>query len=311
MKTLSLSHYTLACTAIALLAGCGGGSATVGAVPMMPASYDALTHHKTFRYTGNRQSFIVPEGVKRLTIVARGGMGAASDSSGGGGRVGRVSAIIPVTPGEQLFVFVGGPGSKQAGGFNGGGNGGTGSYCECTGFGGGGASDVRQGGYKVADRILVAGGGGGDGANGDETADLGGTGGPGGGTIAGRGSAGSGDSPGGGGGGGTQESGGAGGKGGSSYGNGIAGSLGAAGDGGGGYSSYGTGGGGGGGGGGYYGGGGGGAGDNSYSSGGDPEAGGGGGGGSSYIERDAIGYRFWRGWKGDTPTGLVVFSWGG
>ena len=309
MKVLSLSHYALAGMAIAMLAGCGGGSGATGSVPLAPASYDVFSNHKTFRYTGNRQSFIVPEGVKRLKIVARGGMGAAPESSGGSG-VGRVSATIPVTPGEELYIFVGGAGSKQAGGFNGGGDGGTGNYCECNGYGGGGASDVREGGYAVGDRVLVAGGGGGNGANGDETADVGGPGGPGGGFVAGRGSDGSGDEPGGGGGGGTRSTGGAGGTGGGSDGNGIAGSLGVGGDGGGGYSSSYSGGGGGGGGGGYYGGGGGGAGDGSYSSSGDPEAGGGGGGGSSYIEPNFIQYRFWRGWKADTPTGLVVFSWG-
>jgi hypothetical protein len=309
MKTLTLSRYALAGTVVALLAGCGGGSAT-STVPALPPSNDALSHNKTFLYTGNRQSFIVPTGIKRITIVARGGMGAGP---AGGGRVGRVYAIIPVTPGEQLYVFVGGAASGQAGGFNGGGNGGAGTYCDCTGYGGGGASDVRTGGYKLTNRILVAGGGGGNGANGDESSDTGGSGGKGGGSIGGSGGAGSGDGgPGGGGVGGTQSYGGAGGAGGSgSYGNGgsgIAGSLGVGGDGGGGSGST-TGAGGGGGAGGYYGGGGGGAGAGSYSTYEDDEAGGGGGGGPSYIETSAIKYHVWQGWKGKTPAGLVVFSW--
>ncbi|HXO18126.1 MAG TPA: hypothetical protein VN909_08140, partial [Candidatus Dormibacteraeota bacterium] len=224
-----MSRYALAGTVIAVLAGCGGGGAVnaVSTVPAVPAGYDVLTQHKTFRYTGSRQSFIVPAGVKKLTVVARGGMGAGPASSGGG-RMGRVFAIIPVTPGEQLYVFVGGAGSGQAGGFNGGGNGGPGAYCDCTGYAGGGASDVRRGGYKLTDRILVAGGGGGNGANGDESYDVGGSGGKGGGSIAGSGSSGSGDgSPGGGGGGGTQNGGGTGGAGGSGTGgSGIVGSLG-------------------------------------------------------------------------------------
>ena len=312
MKTMSLSSYALAGTAIAMLAGCGGQSA-VGTVPSMPAaSRDVARHNKTFNYTGTRQSFIVPEGVRRITVVAHGGLGAGENGGTvGGARPARVYAIIPVTPGQELYVFVGGAGSGQSGGFNGGGDGGAANYCDdCTGFGGGGASDVRKGGYKLGDRILVAAGGGGGGANGDEEYDVGGKGGKGGASVGGAGANGSGDGgPGYGGYGGTLERGGAGGTGGSgSRGSGISGSQGAGGDGGG-SPSGGTGSGGGGGGGGYYGGGGGGAGTGGYSSSEDNEAGGGGGGGSSFVERSAYKYRVYPGWKSGTANGLVVFSW--
>jgi hypothetical protein len=310
MKSLSLSRFALAASFFAM-AGCGGGN-SVGSVPQapqMPVTYDTLPYHKTFNYTGTRQSFIVPHGVKRITIVARGGMGGGPASTGGG-RSGRVFAIIPVTSGEQLYVFVGGAAKGQAGGFNGGGNGGSRGDCgDCTGYGGGGASDVRRGGYKMGDRILVAGGGGGNGANGDEYYDVGGSGGKGGGSTAGAGHSGSGDgTPGGGGGGGTQYDGGKGGAGGTGSGSGISGSLGVGGDGGSGASSYG-GSGGGGAGGGYYGGGGGGAGSGSYTSSDEYESGGGGGGGSSWIKPGFIEFRGWQGWKSKEPTGLVVFSW--
>lgn len=309
MNTMSFCRYALVGVGVAVLAACsgeGGGNAA-GAIPAISgASPNVYTHHKTFHYTGNRQSFIVPENVKRLKVVARGAEGDGSTSSPGA-RPGLVEAVIPVTAGEQLYVFVGGPGSGQAAGFNGGGNGGSSGACECKGYGGGGASDVRKGSYRLNDRILVAGGGGGSGGNGDEYYDLGGRGGSGGGTEASPGSTGAGDgSVGGGGGGGTQSNGGAGGGGGSGSPGGIPGSLGIGGDGGGSTSGH-SGGGGGGGGGGYYGGGGGGGG--AASSEGDPEAGGGGGGGSSWIEADAITYHFWRGWKKSVPTGIVVFSW--
>ncbi len=309
MKSMNLCRYTLAGIGVAMLVACGGGaSGSGGTVPTVPQSVDVYTHHKTFNYTGNRQSFIVPENVHQLKIVARGGMGAGPESTGGA-RPGLVEAFISVTPKEQLYVFVGGAGSGQSAGYNGGGNGGTSGYCNCNGYGGGGASDVRASNYKMADRIIVAGGGGGNGANGDEYYDVGGPGGAGGGKQAAAGSPGGGDGPGGGGGGGTQYKGGAGGSGGSSgHGPaGIPGSLGVGGDGGGSV-SYG-GGGGGGAGGGYYGGGGGGAGSASGSSSGDPEAGGGGGGGSSFVETNAIKYRLWRGWKTSNPNGIVVFSW--
>jgi len=132
MKTLHLSSYALAGTAIAILVGCAGqsGGSPGGAVPTLPAAGGELTkHNKTFNYTGNRQSFIVPEGVKRITVVAHGGMGAGPN---GGAHGARVFAIIPVTSGEQLYVFVGGAGSDQSGGYNGGGNGGASYSCDCT-----------------------------------------------------------------------------------------------------------------------------------------------------------------------------------
>jgi hypothetical protein len=314
MKIVSSGSYVFACTVIAILAGCGGKTttSTLPAVPSSDADYNAYSHQKTFRYTGHRQSFIVPKGVEQLQILARGGMGGGP-ASVGGGLVGRVLALISVTPGEQLFVFVGGAGSGQSGGFNGGANGGSSTHCECYGYGGGGASDVRSNGYEVGDRILVAGGGGGNGANGDDSTDFGGSGGGGGGFHALSGKDGTGDYPGYGGVGGSQNNGGSGGPGGSGPSgtgeSGSGGSLGAGGDGGGGGSAT-SGAGGGGGGGGYYGGGGGGAGSGSPSRSDKYEAGGGGGGGSSYLEQSAIKGRFWRKWKSKAPDGLVVFSWG-
>ncbi len=71
-----------------------------------------------------------------------------------------VVATVPVTPGPGHVVVVGGAGRPVAtGGYNGGRAGGySGSDI---GYGGGGASDVRLGGTTLADRVVVAGGGGG------------------------------------------------------------------------------------------------------------------------------------------------------
>ncbi|MGB8964955.1 MAG: glycine-rich protein [Candidatus Cybelea sp.] len=85
-----------------------------------------------------------------------------------GGNGGIVTATIAVTPGETLAIFVGGEGTGDTsncspgsdGGFNGGGAGGSENYC-LNGTGGGGASDVRQGGDELGDRVIVAGRGGG------------------------------------------------------------------------------------------------------------------------------------------------------
>jgi hypothetical protein len=284
------------------------------AAPFTPTLF---LNNRTFKYTGARQQFTVPAGVNWLTVVALGAAGAGqkrSHDQGGVARGGRVYAIIPVQPGEKLYVYVGGQGSTT-GGFNGGGNPGS-DPSQPGGYGGGGASDVRYGGDLRLDRVLVAGGGGGQGAGVFSQDPFGGKGG---GATGGSGGSDPSGYAGGAGTGGTQTQGGLGGVGGYAFGspqNGAPGNPGALGSGGsggdGGYnpspSGYNDGGGGGGGGGGYYGGGGGGGGSAAFASlYGAP--GGGGGGGSSYIEPSAKKFQSWQGWKSATRDGLVVFSW--
>jgi hypothetical protein len=296
----------------ALLVGCGGSQPMTGALGAMNESRDSLPYHKTFRYTGAEQSFNVPAGVTQLTIVALGTRGAGARSGAHGGRV---YAVIPVTPGEQLAVFVGAEGSGTSGGFNGGGSAGGSAYdCYCPGYGGGGASDIRQGGDKLGDRVLVVGGGGGEGGKGNDYSTHGGAGGKAGGAFGDAGQAGQRGVGGDGGAGGTQQHGGFGGAGapGGSFScagaSGDTGSRVQCGDGGAGCDAayYDYGGGGGGGGGGYHGGGGGGGGSGCFYCG---TPGGGGGGGSSYVEPSAIKFRTWSGWNSAKGNGLVVFSW--
>lgn len=221
---------------------------------------------ETFTYTGSEQTFIVPASVFSLHVVAVGGHGGATASAGGlaggvGGAAAQVAADISVTPGETLYVEVGGNGGlggpESGGGFNGGGDG---------AGGGGGATDVRTAplaaGLTPDDRLLVAGGGGGGGGVGPDDTDgeAGGD----------AGQPGAGECPGGAG---TESSGGAGSCESIPGGEGAAGELGIGGNGGG-FDHWGTPSGGGGG--GYYGGGGGG----SYENG---QSGSGGGGGSSLV----------------------------
>jgi hypothetical protein len=316
VRTLDFNRHALSiCAATVLLASCGGQ--TGNTVPTVNGAGKSLPYHKTFSYTGGQQWFTVPTGVTKLRVVAVGARGAGAKRALGG----RVWAIIPATPGEKLAVFVGGAGSGSVGGFDGGANGGTASCPNTCGFGGGGASDIREGGDTLADRILVVGGGGGAGEDGtggnygsfgSYKGGVGGIGGGSTGVSGGSGSSSSFEDGGGGGSGGTQSNGGAGGSGGlggTGVGNpGYAGALGEGGAGGEGctvtYCIPGANGGGGGG--GYYGGGGGGAGGSIVSESG---AGGGGGGGSSYIEPSAYAYRSWQGWKIKTSNGLVVFDW--
>ncbi len=110
----------------------------------------------TFFYSGAMQTYVVPSGVTTVTIETWGAQGGANwvnDVNYGG----YSKADFPVTPGETLYIFVGQQPNSITGGFNGGGNG------EGAGQGGGGASDVRQSGMTLNDRIIVGGGGGGGG----------------------------------------------------------------------------------------------------------------------------------------------------
>ncbi|HLW96252.1 MAG TPA: glycine-rich protein, partial [Solirubrobacteraceae bacterium] len=133
-------------------------------------------------------TYLVPAGITSISVTATGGSGGNGANSTGG-----LAAIatgnLAVTPGETLYVEVGGAGdagnlsdSSDAGGFNGGAAGSTG------GAGGGGAADVRTcsttvvtcpdgSASSLASRLLVGGGGGGAGAQGYgfEFGGLGGT----------------------------------------------------------------------------------------------------------------------------------------
>lgn len=125
----------------------------------------------TFNYTGAMQTYVVPAGVTSIDVDVMGAEGGDAIGTtvgwGGGpmnvdaGNGGRVTATLSVTPGETLYIYVGGEGSMSAGGFNGGGNPAACSGTEVIAAGGGGASDIRQGGTSIGDRIIVGGGGGG------------------------------------------------------------------------------------------------------------------------------------------------------
>ena len=138
----------------------------------------------TFDYTGDVQFYVVQgcvDSVQVDVIGAEGGRGPVGCSSGTsevGGKGGRVQATIPVTPGDTLFIYVGGKGEDDdlgsaGGGYNGGGDAAADDqYSYYGGGGGGGASDIRLNGTTLSDRVVVAGGGGGAGADGCNCNDL-------------------------------------------------------------------------------------------------------------------------------------------
>ncbi|MEI6764814.1 MAG: glycine-rich protein, partial [Bacteroidota bacterium] len=116
---------------------------------------------QTFNYNGGQQTFTVPAGVTAINVDAYGAQGGSVYYTGGYG--GRVQATLTVTPGQTLYVYVGGQGQTYSPGFNGGGYGSPNN--SWSNGGGGGATDIRVNGTSYSDRILVAGAGGGSGYN--------------------------------------------------------------------------------------------------------------------------------------------------
>jgi hypothetical protein len=131
----------------------------------------------TFGFTGAEQTFPVPAGVTSIHVVAVGARGGGGVGNGAPGGLGaRVTTDLSVSPGQIVFVEVGGNGEDGAG--NSGGKGGFNGGGECFveessgsgGGGGGGATDVRLTSRSqpnsLASRLLVAAGGGGSGGSG-------------------------------------------------------------------------------------------------------------------------------------------------
>lgn len=182
MNTFRFGRVAFIAGAAALLPACGGSSIPIGAPSSVGAGVRAVKAAKTFHYTGREQTFLVPKGVRQISVVMRGAAGGGTKCYGSYcyppddyfGRGGRVHGVIRVRPGEIVYVFVGGQGDDTVGGFNGGGNPGPGRYGRIGSYGGGGASDVRAGNDRLSNRIIVAGGGGGEGSSRDEIGGRGG-----------------------------------------------------------------------------------------------------------------------------------------
>lgn len=133
------------------------GFATAQAAPVCTTNGNQGTC--TFTYTGAAERWVVPPHATQATFDLYGAQGGGRYA---GGRGGRATASLLLTPGAVYQITVGGEGGELTGGFNGGGQGG-GVPGSNPASGGGGASDIRTGNFGLADRILVAGGGGGSG----------------------------------------------------------------------------------------------------------------------------------------------------
>lgn len=112
----------------------------------------AASISKDFAYNGSVSNYTTMcRGKYTLTV-----WGAQGGNTGGNG--GYSTGVVNLNENMNLYIYVGGQGSKgSTGGFNGGGTTGSG------GGSGGGASDIRIGTDSLAARVIVAGGGGGGG----------------------------------------------------------------------------------------------------------------------------------------------------
>jgi hypothetical protein len=121
--------------------------------PVVPNTYN-------FTYKGEIQIFIVPNRVTSIqvnAIGAKGGTGARGQAGGAGANI---TTTLNVTPGQTLYIVVGGfPGQSATAKYGFGGNGGSGGNY---GGAGGGLSGVFTSVTPAnANALLVAGGGGG------------------------------------------------------------------------------------------------------------------------------------------------------
>lgn len=111
-----------------------------------------------FNYTGGPQTIVLDKGQWLLEVW--GAQGGYRSSSTYGGKGGYSTGILNVTSNLTCYVLVGGSGNTggTAGGYNGGGS-------RATYNGGGGGTDIRIGQNSLYARVIVAGGGGSDGAS--------------------------------------------------------------------------------------------------------------------------------------------------
>lgn len=121
--------------------------------PQIPTTY-------SFKYTGAIQQFLVPNRVTSIqvnAIGAKGGTGARGQIGGAGANI---TTTLNVTPGQILYIVVGGfPGQSVTSKYGFGGTGGTGTNY---GGAGGGLSGVfTASSPTIANALVIAGGGGG------------------------------------------------------------------------------------------------------------------------------------------------------
>lgn len=135
-----------------------------------------INNINTFNYTGAIQQFIVPNRVTAIQVNAIGARGG----TGGGGMVGgagaNITSTLNVTPGQILYIVVGGaPGQSHLAKYGFAGNGGIADAANGYGGAGGGLSGVFTSiSPSNSNALIVAGGGGGGAGTGGTTGYTGG-----------------------------------------------------------------------------------------------------------------------------------------
>lgn len=114
-----------------------------------------------FNYTGAIQTWTVPAGVTSIYVEAFGAQGG-SQGPNIGGNGGKVSCSLPVTPGQLLYITVGGQSTNNIALYGFGGNGGTATSYGTVARAGGGLSGISSASpITQANAFLIAAGGGG------------------------------------------------------------------------------------------------------------------------------------------------------
>ncbi|MCZ8227740.1 glycine-rich protein [Flavobacterium sp.] len=115
-----------------------------------------------FDYTGAIQTWTVPAGVTRIFVDVAGAQGGGSGGTFIGGKGGKVSGILTVTPGNVLQITVGGQSTTNIAVYGFGGNGGQSTIYGTIARAGGGLSAISTAApVTQANALLIAGGGGG------------------------------------------------------------------------------------------------------------------------------------------------------
>jgi hypothetical protein len=126
---------------------------------------------QVFSYTGSIQQFIVPNRVTAIQVNAIGALGGTGGGGQPGGAGANITSTINVTPGQILYIVVGGyPGQSATAEYGFAGNGGLANSATGYGGAGGGLSGVFTSSTPaVANALIVAGGGGGGSGTGGTT----------------------------------------------------------------------------------------------------------------------------------------------
>jgi hypothetical protein len=134
------------------------GQLTSQFIQMKPRTFP--NQWPTLTFTGSDQTWTVPANITSILVEAYGAQGGDKDVAGGFG--GRVQAIIKVTPGEILYIMVGGKPSGITAVYGNGGNAGTNvSSSAQQGAAGGGMTALFRTSVAMSNVLLVAAGGGG------------------------------------------------------------------------------------------------------------------------------------------------------